>query len=40
MGENKEVYVLPTYTAMLELRAILTKQSNLNKLDTAKGVKK
>jgi UDP-N-acetylmuramyl tripeptide synthase len=37
---NKEVYVLPTYTAMLELRAILTKQSNLNKLDTAKGVKK
>ena len=37
---NKEVYILPTYTAMLELRAKLTKQSNLNKLDTAKEVEK
>lgn len=37
---NKEVYILPTYTAMLELRAKLTKQSNLNKLDTKKEVEK
>ena len=37
---GKEVYVLPTYTAMLELRTKLTKQANLNMIDDAKKVTK
>lgn len=37
---DKEVYALPTYTAMLELREKLTNQSNLNKIDNTKKVTK
>lgn len=37
---KNEVYVLPTYTAMLELRTKLTNQSNLNNLSTLEKGKK